>query len=39
MLLKINKNSTCTFTVVNSTLYIFNKGDDSMRKSNVQEIE
>ena len=38
MLLKINKNSTCRFTVVSSTLYIF-KGDDSMRKPNVQEIE
>ena len=30
MLFKINKNSTCKFVFVKSTLYIFNKGDDGM---------
>ena len=30
MLFKINKNSTCKFVFVKSTLHIFNKGDDGM---------
>ena len=32
---KINKNSICKFFVVKSTLYIFNKGDDSMSSREI----
>ena len=33
--LKINKNSTSKFAFVKSTLYIFNKGDDSMSSREI----
>ena len=32
---KMNKNSACKFVVVKSTLYIFNKGADSMRSTEI----